>query len=105
MKSKGVSLSQRGEEARSRWHKHVVAQRASGQAQVAYCRAQGPDPGYLSVWKRKLAVSGAVASAAASRSLRLVPLVVKAEPVESPVLRIPAHAGHQFRSMPGHRSG
>ena len=78
MKSKGVPLSQRREEARGRWHKHVVTQRESGQTQVAYCRAQGLDPGYFSVWKRKLAVSGAVASAAASRSVRLVPLMVKA---------------------------
>jgi len=80
MKSKGVSLSQRCEEARSRWHKHVVAQRGSGQTQVAYCRTQGLDPGYFSMWKRKLAARAAVASSSVSRSMRLVPLVVKGVP-------------------------
>ncbi len=71
MKSKGISGSQRVEEARGRWRKHVVAHRASGQTQVAYCRAHGLDPSYFSMWKRKL---GAVAD----RSMHLVPLVVKA---------------------------
>jgi hypothetical protein len=80
MKSKGVSLSQRREEARSRWHKHVVAQCESGQTQVAYCRARGLDPSYFSMWKRKLAVQGTVASSSASRSMRLVPLAVKTVP-------------------------
>jgi len=75
MKSKGVSESRRVEEARNRWHRHMVAQRASGQNQVAYCRAQGLDPTYFSMWKRKLAAPVAVA-----RSMRLVPLVVKAVP-------------------------
>jgi len=79
MRSKDVSGSQRVEEARGRWRKHVVAQRASGQTQVAYCRAQGLDPSYFSMWKRKLAVPGAVASRA-SRSMHLVPLVVKTAP-------------------------
>jgi hypothetical protein len=81
MKSKGVSLSQRGEEARGRWHKHVVEQCASGQTQVAYCRARGLDPSYFSVRKRKLAAQGA--SSSASRSMRLVPLVVKTVPESS----------------------
>jgi hypothetical protein len=77
MKSKGVSQSWRVEEARDRWRKHVAAQRASGQTQVAYCRAQGLEPSYFSMWKRKLAASVAVAGSSASRSMRLVPLVVK----------------------------
>jgi hypothetical protein len=79
MKSKGISGSQRVEEARGRWRKHVIAHRASGQTQVAYCRAHGLEPSYFSVWKRKLAALGAVASGA-SRSMHLVPLVVKAAP-------------------------
>jgi hypothetical protein len=80
MKSKGASGSQRREVTRGRWHKHVAAQRASGQTQVTYCRAQGLDPSYFSMWKRKLAALGAVASTPASRSIRLVPLVVKTVP-------------------------
>jgi hypothetical protein len=77
MKSRGVSQSGRVEEARGRWRKHVAAQRASGQTQVAYCRAQGLEPSYFSMWKRKLAASVALAGTSASRSMRLVPLVVK----------------------------
>jgi hypothetical protein len=77
MKSKGVSQRWRVEEARGRWRKHVAAQRASGQTQVAYCRAQGLEPSYFSMWKRKLAASEALAGTSASRSMRLVPLMVK----------------------------
>lgn len=80
MKSWDASGSRRVKEARGRWHKHLVAQRASGQTQVAYCRAQGLDPSYFSMWKRKLAERGAIVSAPASRSMRLVPLVVKSMP-------------------------
>ena len=76
MKSKAVSGSQRVEEARGRWREHVVAHCASGQTQVAYCRAHGLDPSYFSMWKRKL---GAAASRT-NRSMHLVPLVVKAAP-------------------------
>jgi hypothetical protein len=83
MKSKGVSQSWRVEEARDRWRKHVAAQRASGQTQVAYCRAQGLEPSYFSMWKRKLAASVAVAGSSAGRSMRLVPLVVKPVPESS----------------------
>ena len=71
--SKEVWASKRAEEARGRWRKHVVAHRASGQTQVRYCRAHGLDPSYFSMWKRKLAAPGAVAS----RAMHLVPLVVK----------------------------
>ncbi len=76
MKLKALSGSQRTEEARDRWHQHVIAQRASGQTQVSYCRAQGLDPSYFSMWKRRLGTPGAVPSRA-RRSMRLVPLVVK----------------------------
>lgn len=76
MKSKGVSESRRVGEARNRWHRHMVAQRASGQNQVAYCLTHGLDPSYFSMWKRKLAAPVTVAS----RSMRLVPLVVKPAP-------------------------
>ena len=41
MKLKVLSGSQRREVARERWHKHVVAQRASGQTQVAYLPSAG----------------------------------------------------------------
>ena len=83
MKSKSVSQRWRVEEARGRWRKHVAAQRASGQTQVAYCRAQGLEPSYFSMWKRKLAASVAVAGSSTSRSMRLVPLMVKAVPESS----------------------
>jgi hypothetical protein len=76
MKSKDVLASKRAEEARSRWRKHVAAHRASGQTQVAYCRANGLDPSYFSMWKRKLAAPVAVTN----RSMHLVPLVLKTAP-------------------------
>lgn len=76
MRLKNVLASNRAEEARGRWRKQLDAQVASGETQVAYCRAQGLDPTYFSMWKRKL---GAPA-AAASSSVRLVPLVVKTAP-------------------------
>jgi hypothetical protein len=75
--------SGRREDIWAGWRAHLEAQRASGQSQVAYCRARGLDPRYFSVWKGKLAGEKRSAGKAASTrrskqvSLRLVPLVVK----------------------------
>ena len=89
LKLKDVTGSRRAEEARVGWHKHVVAQRASAQTQVAYCRAQGLDASYFSIWKRRLAAPRALASEA-SRSMRLVPLVVKPSPGSTECATSPA---------------
>ena len=80
MKSKDATGSVRVKQARGRWSKHLVAQRASGQTQTAYCRAQGLDPSYFSMWKRRLAARGAVESAPVSSSMRLAPLMLKKVP-------------------------
>jgi hypothetical protein len=65
-----LSPSRRREDIRAWWAEHLAAQRKSGQTQVAYCRAQGLDPKYFTLWKGKLQAT-AVASAP-----RMVPVVV-----------------------------
>ena len=65
-----LSPSRRREDIRAWWAEHVAAQRRSGQTQAAYCRAQGLNPKYFTLWKGKLQAT-AVASAP-----RMVPVVV-----------------------------
>ena len=65
-----LSPSRRREDIRAWWAEHLAAQRKSGQTQVAYCRAQGLDPKYFTLWKGKLQPT-AVAS-----EPRRVPVVV-----------------------------
>ena len=65
-----LSPSRRREDIRAWWAEHPAAQCTSGQTQVAYCRAQGLDPKYFTLWKGKLQAI-AVASAP-----RIVPMVV-----------------------------
>jgi len=59
---------------------HLVKQQASGQTQTEYCRAQGLDRSYFSMWKRRLAELEPAESAAVSKSMRLIPLTVKTVP-------------------------
>ncbi len=49
-----LSPSRRREDIRASWAEHLTAQRKSGQTQAAYCRAQGLDPKYFTLWKGKL---------------------------------------------------
>ena len=49
-----LSPSRRRKDIRAWWAEHVAAQRKSGQTQAAYCRAQGLDPKYFTLWKGKL---------------------------------------------------
>ena len=77
-----LSPSRRREDIRAWWAEHLAAQRKSGQTQVAYCRAQGLDPKYFTLWKGKLQAI-AVASAP-----RMVPVVV-APGAEPPASAIP----------------
>lgn len=60
----------RREDVRAWWTEHLAAQRKSGQTQAAYCRAQGLDPKYFTLWKGKLR------EVAAASTPRLVPVVV-----------------------------
>lgn len=91
MKRENISVRSRKTQAPRRrsdiwaeWRRHLVAQRASGQTQVAYCREHGLDPQYFCVWKRKLMdapeeSAEANLSAGAATGLQLVPLVIKAD--------------------------
>ena len=80
-----LSPSRRREDIRAWWAEHLAAQRKSGQTQVAYCRAQGLDPKYFTLWKGKLQAA-AVASAP-----RMVPVVV-APTAEPPASAMPETA-------------
>jgi hypothetical protein len=80
-----LSPSRRRVDIRAWWAEHLAAQRKSGQTQVAYCRAQGLDPKYFTLWKGKLQAT-AVASAP-----RMVPVVV-APTAEPPVSAMPETA-------------
>lgn len=64
-----LSPTRRREDIRTSWAEHVAAQRKSGQTQAAYCRAQGLEPRYFTLWKGKLQAP-AVASPP-----RMVPVV------------------------------
>ena len=80
-----LSPSRRREDIRAWWAEHVAAQRRSGQTQAAYCRAQGLNPKYFTLWKGKLQAT-AVASAP-----RMVPVVV-APAAQLPVSGMPETA-------------
>ena len=77
-----LSPSRRREDIRAWWAEHLAAQRKSGETQVAYCRAQGLDPKYFTLWKGKLRAT-TVASAP-----RMVPVVVAAT-AEPPASAMP----------------
>jgi hypothetical protein len=80
MSSRRLSPSRRRADVRAWWRERLVAQRQSGQTQVAYCEAQGLDPTYFSMWKRRLARDSAVpvsASRPPRPTLALVPVVRK----------------------------
>lgn len=49
---------------RAWWAEHPAAQRRSGGTQAAYCRAQGLDPKYFTLWKGMLQATAKATSAA-----------------------------------------
>ena len=73
-----LSPSRRREDIRAWWAEHLAAQRKSGQTQTAYCRAQGLDPKYFTLWKGKLR------DAEMADLPRMVPVVI-ASATEPPV--------------------
>ena len=77
-----LSPSRRRDDIRACWAKHLAAQRKSGQSQAAYCRAQGLDPKYFTLWKGKLQAT------AAPSAPRMVPVVV-APAAQLPVSAMP----------------
>ena len=80
-----LSPLRRREDIRAWWAEHLAAQRRSGQTQAAYCRAEGLDPKYFTLWKGKLQAT-AVAS-----TPRMVPVVV-APAAQLPVSGMPETA-------------
>lgn len=62
-----TSRAQRSAEIRAKWAAHVAAWRGSGRRQSEYCREQGLDPKYFSIWKGRV-----------ERAPILVPVVVRA---------------------------
>ncbi len=83
-----LSPSRRRKDVRAWWSEHLQAQRHSGQPQVEYCRAQGIDPKYFTLWKRKL-LDASVASER-DEPPRLVPVVVRPERAMSAATKVSA---------------
>ena len=71
---------------RAWWAEHLAAQRKLGQTKAAYCRAQGLDPKYFTLWKGKLR------DAEMAGPPRMVPVVV-ASAAERAVSTIPEAVG------------
>ncbi|MGC8519124.1 MAG: IS66 family insertion sequence element accessory protein TnpA [Steroidobacteraceae bacterium] len=80
-----LSASRRREDIRAWWVEDLAAQRRSGQTQSAYCRAQGLDPKYFTLWKDKLQATAVVSAP------RMVPVVV-ARTAQLPVSGMPETA-------------
>ena len=72
--------AQRSSEVRAKWGAHVAAWKATGGRQSDYCRAQGLDPKYFSIWKGRLerAAPAGVAPPTADTAATLVPVVIRA---------------------------
>jgi hypothetical protein len=83
-RAKGTIRAQRSAEVRAKWAAHVATWQACGGRQSDYCRGQGLDPKYFSIWKGRLAKIGDGDGDAATPQLmpRLVPVVVTAAPAE-----------------------
>lgn len=77
-KARTRAPSARSIEIRHRWQQRLDAQRASGVAQTQWCRENGIDPKYFSLWKGKLAKL-AVSAAPSTPVNRLVPVIVRPE--------------------------
>lgn len=81
-RAKGTIRAQRSAEVRAKWAAHVAAWQACGGRQSDYCRGQGLDPKYFSIWKGRLGRIGDGDAAALQPTPRLVPVVVTAAPAE-----------------------
>lgn len=71
MNATRLSPSRRREDIRAWWAAHLAAQCSSGKSLPEYCREQGLDAKYLSLWKRKLAQPAVAAPP------RIVPVTLK----------------------------
>jgi hypothetical protein len=70
--------SRRSSASRVKWQQHLSAHAVSGLTQSAYCREQGLNAKYFSLWKRKLRVPSDVAAGAATDPApTFIPVIVK----------------------------
>jgi hypothetical protein len=70
--------SRRSAMVRTRWQHFMSAQRTSGPTQSAWCRQNGINPKYFSLWKSKLSKAAAlISSPSEDRALSLVPVTIR----------------------------
>ena len=63
---------------RVRWQHFVSAQRTSGPTQSTWCRQNGINPKYFSLWKSKLSKAAAlISSPSEDRALSVVPVTIR----------------------------
>ena len=75
------------QDARAKWQSHLNAQRSSGLSQAAYCREQGLNAKYFSIWKGKLKslINSSAGIDKTATDLRLIPVIVKPAKVRAPM--------------------
>jgi hypothetical protein len=84
------SGSPRGGELRRQWQQHLKAWRASGETQVAYCRAHGLSRYAFQYWKQNLGKEGSNGFVELSRCATPQPGSVVEILIEDPVrIRVP----------------
>ncbi len=77
--------SRRSARIRAKWQQHITTQQASGLTQTTYCREQGLNRKYFSLWKSKLVKSDMAAATAISETEKpeLIPVIVKPEVISA----------------------
>jgi hypothetical protein len=75
-KARKRSPTPRRLELRQRWQQRLNAQSSSGIPQTQWCRENGIEPKYFSLWKGKLAKLAAAKAACAPTEVHLVPVTV-----------------------------
>ena len=77
------TLSPRLLEIRRRWQLRVNSQQASGIPQTQWCRENGIEPKYFSLWKGKLAKLAAANGSTAAARAQLVPVTIRPSAVKA----------------------
>ena len=75
-KARKRSPTPRRLEIRQRWQQRLNAQRSSGIPQTQWCRENGIEPKYFSLWKGKLAKLAAAKAVCVPTRAHLVPVTV-----------------------------
>lgn len=76
-KARNRAMSRRSMEVRARWQQRLSAQQSSGIAQTLWCRQNGIEPKYFSLWKGKLGRIAAIHQPAAPPDAKLVPVTIR----------------------------